>query len=101
MAVNSGERIGNLTWQTNSAETSMRLGMARLDNPTDKRAISGILAESKLPELGFFAKSLISNGTEYARNSLGWALDDARRNNIPVNAELAAAVQARLVRSGR
>ncbi len=100
MAVNSNERSSSVSWQTNSSETSMRLGLAVLSNPGDRRAITNILEDSRLPELGFYAKTLVVSGASFAEKSLGWALDHAKRSDIPVDPQLAAQVEARLRRNG-
>jgi len=101
MAVSGSERNSGIAWQTNRAETSMRLGLARLENPADRDRVSGIIADSQLPELAFFARTLATNPTEYAVKSLGWALGDAKNKDIPIDPGLVQEVQARLKRAGR
>lgn len=100
MAVNGGERTGNIAWQVNRAETSMRIGLARLENPTNRGAITSILEASQLPELGLYAKTLVASPASFTEKSLGWALDHARKTDIPVDPNLVAQVEARIRRKG-
>lgn len=98
MALNNGERAGNIASAVNSTETSMRLGLARLENPTDRARVGSILEAAKLPELSFYARTLATNSTAYAEKSLEWALAHAKKSDLPVDPVLAAQVEARLQR---